>query len=453
MKAPTLLICAAVLTACCLAETAGADEVVLKNGSRVTGKIHEVTAESVTLQIKWGTVTFPKKEVAQIVRNGSAVPVDSASEKAAPAIRLESLKQRTPAARTLQTKTTKPAGKTAIATVLTAKQTTEGKAKKGGVLGFVRQNFWGSSNKKAPAAETVANKKAPAIKAAVKKPSIKEEASRPRPQADAFLESFGSNEDAELSDLSDEQKLDVLKGRLKEAGDPLEEGRIVLAIAELPNASKNMAGLVESETGHAKLVALQVLGNCATEESLSTLISCMASEDERVRSEASRALLRMKRTYPNAPVCERVLNSQVLRDLTGEAACDCIALLGNLREDRAINYLISRARGMNEETSLSAIRALGNFKSNAARDELENVLRRSSNEDSRKWAVVGLGRMRDTRSVPLLIDTLDDGSEQVREKTASALARITKQKFGMQENAWRVWWDGYSSTRQVATQG
>ena len=247
---------------------------------------------------------------------------------------------------------------------------------------------------------------------------------------------------------------DSLRARLEETKDPLEQGKIIFAIAKLPEASSELVKVVESQTGHAKLLALQVLGNCCTEESLATLISCMASEEEQVRDEAARALLRLKRMYPGASVSKRLLSPPYGgRGLKGEAVCDLIELLGDLAEPEALGFLISQARGLDERECLSAVRALGNFRTNEAREELETILRGSAGSELRMWAVIGLGRIRHVRSVPLLIDMLDDSNEDVRTRAASALKKITGQDFGAQENSWRVWWEGYSRTHKPATAG
>ncbi len=86
MKAITIFMCVTALTVFCLVETAEADEVVLKNGSSITGQVQEETEDSVTLRIELGTMTIPKSEIAQLVRDAFAVSADPAPEVAAPPI-------------------------------------------------------------------------------------------------------------------------------------------------------------------------------------------------------------------------------------------------------------------------------------------------------------------------------------------------------------------------------
>ncbi len=373
-----------------IVEPSGVGEVVLKNGSSIKGRIISVTPESLTLEIKWGTMTISRGEIAEVIRSEDYTASDhrspTPSDEAVP--------------------------------------TSQQPAPSGGLLNFAKS-----------LAGSLLKQKTPPGKAS------SEQITKGEEDTGSQTESFEG------------ETGDSLRARLQETKDPMEQGKTIFAIAKLPEPARELVKVVESQEGHAKLLALQLLSNCCTEESLPTLASCMASEDGRVRNEAARALLRLKRMYPGASVSKRLLGDRALRRLSGEAACDFVELLGSLKEPLACPFLISHARGLDERIRLSAVRALSNFRDDDARRELEATIKSGAGNEVRMWAVIGLGKIGDRSSVPVLIEMLDDKDKKVGKRAASALQKITKQNFGVQKNAWRVWWDGHSQTDKPTVRG
>lgn len=57
-----------------------------------------------------------------------------------------------------------------------------------------------------------------------------------------------------------------------------------------------------------------------------------------------------------------------------------------------------------------------------------------------RWSAVEiLGYIKDSRSLRMILPMLDDPNQQVREATAKALRKTTRQDFGMNRKKWSRW--------------
>lgn len=75
---PARLLLAALLLAIAASHARAADTIVLNDGSKSEGTVVEETNDTVILKVKFGNVTYQKREIKEIVRGGAAAPAPAA---------------------------------------------------------------------------------------------------------------------------------------------------------------------------------------------------------------------------------------------------------------------------------------------------------------------------------------------------------------------------------------
>ena len=77
---------------------------------------------------------------------------------------------------------------------------------------------------------------------------------------------------------------------------------------------------------------------------------------------------------------------------------------------------------------------------NAVRAQLRLAARQSAYPQRRIFGLLGVGSIRESSSVPLLLRALREGDAAVRVAASSALCDVTFRDFGEDEQAWAAWW-------------
>lgn len=104
---------------------------------------------------------------------------------------------------------------------------------------------------------------------------------------------------------------------------------------------------------------------------------------------------------------------------------------------------IADTHSTDRNTRARAIASLGNVRASEAVGRLLQIAQEENPDNRARWvAVRGLGRIGDTKAVPVLIDMVDHGNENTRVYARLALAQITGVYYGTDKVKWREWKPG-----------
>lgn len=175
-----------------------------------------------------------------------------------------------------------------------------------------------------------------------------------------------------------------------------------------------------------KELAAMMLGTMKAGQSIDILIEIVETDSiASVRKAAIKALGEMRTTKALTSIITEFLNPN------SEVRCEAACSLGLLGTDRAIEALLEVANNIevitDEDLRLSILEALGSMKT----DKSIPVLIKSLSDESeyiRDLSAEYLGRLKAEVAVPALIKSLNDCSADVRESAAQALGEIQKPK-------------------------
>jgi len=135
-----------------------------------------------------------------------------------------------------------------------------------------------------------------------------------------------------------------------------------------------------------------------------------------------------------------------LKDEDGSVRRAAAAVLGELKDPRAVEPLISALKDEDWHVRLAAVGALEEINpkwqgTEEAKRKVSEFISALKDEDgSVHYAAAGaLGKLKDPRAVEPLISALKDKNENVRRTAAEALNKITGKDFGEDEAKWRDW--------------
>jgi len=87
-----------------------------------------------------------------------------------------------------------------------------------------------------------------------------------------------------------------------------------------------------------------------------------------------------------------------------------------------------------------SVKALASLRDKSTVNDLLHVARADVDTDVRIAAVEGVASVADDRAISALITMLSDRNESVAAAAGRALEKLTGQSFGMNQRAWREWW-------------
>jgi len=206
--------------------------------------------------------------------------------------------------------------------------------------------------------------------------------------------------------------------------------------------AKDLLGYLKGDHRHLRLLAIDFLAQGPGREAVVPLARLLKHRDSQTRRKASQALLLFARKPKNRPLIlaqlEGLLAPGVV--LGSEVRANVVRLVGLVGGKGAVKRLKRELQMGPPGAKIEAIRALGRLAAPGARAELEVALRRHPDTGVRKWAAHSLGRLRDRKSAPALIDALDDRDEKVQKMAAQALRHVTGRRFGPDPRLWKLWW-------------
>ena len=191
-------------------------------------------------------------------------------------------------------------------------------------------------------------------------------------------------------------------------------------------------------------------------QSVTVLIDKLDDEDADIRLSTVHACLRLKNSRIVPPLVRRLNDEDrlivlrtaevlgflqykravpaLLQTLTSNSDMlvqhRIISALGSIKASKAVPVLIEILHNGTGYLRGSAAFALGGIGDKQATTDLLKALHIESNQETREWIVVGLGRLKDKRAVPNLVKVLNDiGSNakftyKIRDNTAFALGEI-----------------------------
>jgi HEAT repeat protein len=203
-----------------------------------------------------------------------------------------------------------------------------------------------------------------------------------------------------------------------------------------------MAAVSEEGT---RAAAVRALSQVASDAALDALLPVAADDrSARVRDVALRDLI-AARGIGHVKTFE--VASKLLGDSDVDVREDAIVALGSPDAKGAAALLLPKLGDATWEVAVAAAVSLGKTQDPAALAPLEQLLQ---DKDWKKAcaALVGLGHLHQKAAVPHLIDALHGKTPTARLTGLEFLRRLTLEKVGNKETAWKEWWSKHSASYQ-----
>ncbi|MFH1435852.1 MAG: HEAT repeat domain-containing protein [Pseudomonadota bacterium] len=215
---------------------------------------------------------------------------------------------------------------------------------------------------------------------------------------------------------------DIIKGL---ATDKDEEMRSI-ALISLGMAGKTMAtdGLIEllkSENPTIRQDAVEALGRISNNKATAPLLAMLKDEDQQVRGRTCYALGQIGDSAATDPLLELLDDKE---PQVRSAAAYAIGLIG---DEKAIDPLLKAMKEADQNERWGYASALGLYGDRVF--DLAKELASSDKKGLRQYGIDIVGRLNDTRALPILIEALDDKSEDVRQTAARGLSAGGKDAF------------------------
>jgi HEAT repeat protein len=261
---------------------------------------------------------------------------------------------------------------------------------------------------------------------------------------------------------------------------------VVTALGRIPGTTTHLTAMMDDPAVEVRSAAASALGRLSGEEAMAAVVVALSDSSPNVRGSAVQALRELTRDiappagatpallailddesvygrFAAATVLIRSgvpegLNSWRARVGEGNGAQRAQAIRefvpdtpgAEAHDPRVIEVLLGMTGDPETEVRQAAISVLGRTGDGRA---FEPVLKLLEDADPavRRSAAVALGTLKDPRAVEPLIALLgrrgaplnapDERSVGARIEAASALEKITGQKFGADADAWQAWWN------------
>lgn len=367
-----------------VAYSAGNDEVLLKEGGVVTGKIVEETPQKVIVEIPFGTLQIPMSDIKEI-RRGVAEPPprkESPLVTTKPAIK----KERPPVEET-------PAGRSEGAVVADSV--------KEAVDAIISSFFKGTI-----------------------------------PQEEFF------SKIVKLDGEAVPYLISLLKSNDKSL--PKDEITRVLGTMKARDAVGAIATVFKSEEPRSRAIAANALKQIGGIEVIRPLAAALNDTENSVALNIVEALISLHESDPD--LSKWILNQMRDTATVGEdiVKARAAAVLGRMNTPESIDVLVRMVGSDRGEARLMAIRYLGLSNTAAAVEALIGCLG-GDDPEAVKEACGSLGMVKDRNAIPTLIELLQQRENGVAEKAFFALKAITKNNFGMDHATWKHWWENIAS--------
>jgi len=205
--------------------------------------------------------------------------------------------------------------------------------------------------------------------------------------------------------------------------------------ADSQAACTTLASRIEGETEEAQPNLAAAMADLKCPQIVATASKLLANVESDVRGPLC---VQFARTKDKALV---ELVSQLVkagRPFDKEKGCEALAILGY---KEAIPTLVEATSDSFFSVRLQAAAALGDFKSDEAREALCRLVTEDQNSGVRVKAAESLGKLKDLASVPCLTKALESKTGLVLTAVHVALIAVTGLDVGMDPVAWQQWWE------------
>jgi len=254
-------------------------------------------------------------------------------------------------------------------------------------------------------------------------------------------------------------------------GMPWEQGVMVVGVMQRIGDKGAVPTLIELlEKGHPEVggMAALVLGNLKEESALPMLVKALSEGEEAVRrkavlaianfnkpevvealvkalddenwwvqSKAEQALARLQSEVGEMDPVDNLLKSLASANVSQRASI-CRGL-AKFKDERAVEPLLELLDDDEESVQIAAATALGDFRKQEVVDTLLEKYYWA--DPGFRAAIAGsLGRLGDPVAIPILIEALLDTDEAVVKTAGGALSVLARRNFGTNYERWSNWW-------------
>lgn len=237
---------------------------------------------------------------------------------------------------------------------------------------------------------------------------------------------------------------------IAEEGDVSPERRELVARALVAHGPSELARFLETAANgvdeHVRLVALELLGRCATVAQVQMLV-LLATTDAATETPDPLAL-----ALRHSLALTLVRDPRAVRELYGcwnrtrEHRADLIAAVGESESPAGLEFLAWTAEhpeGLDRAVAKELLRLVPHVDPLAAREDLEELVALLESEDNAclQTASIALARLGVEAAIPAWIELLDHETRGVRERALASLVEVTGLSLGSTSERWQAWHD------------
>ncbi len=183
---------------------------------------------------------------------------------------------------------------------------------------------------------------------------------------------------------------EAVSKNLAAAEDEAVRAELVQAVGErrIKGAKPGLVGIIKSGPAAVRLRAIRALRDISSQEDIELLMELLFGlQDETAREEMQNTIAAVARANPREVARGDLAEARLSRESDPRKKADLLRLLGKIGDDSALPLVRSGLSDPDPAVRDAAVRALADWPTNAARDDLERIARTTSELNHKVLAI------------------------------------------------------------------
>lgn len=214
----------------------------------------------------------------------------------------------------------------------------------------------------------------------------------------------------------------------------------LLSILRNKDHAAHLRPLLSEPVPAVKATVIEALQALNDADAIGGIAELVASEDDMVRNAAINASIELGRLHDRMPLVMEQIRF-ALNGSRGRAAKELLSAVGRGKMTELWTSVLPFLYDADPMLRRSAAVTLQSL---AVPESVDAIVTRLEAEDDPKTLVElakASSQLKSAAAVPGLIRLLGNGDDTVVQTSAAALVRLTRQKFGVNQDKWTEWWN------------